>query len=287
LIEKSSTIDEAMGNNAIKVSLVLNVVIVVLLAVLLASRSQFSFFGKAATGVPCGLLTSSTPVSPGWGASYNLFSAEHELILKAFCNSDNVVIEAGTGKPEQYIYKTGYMWKGQERVELTFSGQTSEFPDWFSGSAQATAQMTPAELKSINSASAYICEWRPDGWKCGCSDNVCSASLWNLQQFTYDGIPPTPSAFPLTSGTPTPCPVVSPTYYPLPSGAAATPTPAGGALSPTSVAVGTLSPTSIPGGTINPCGGVSPTYYPLPSGAATSPTPSAALFASPTPAALR
>jgi pimeloyl-ACP methyl ester carboxylesterase len=93
----------------------------------------------------CDTLNSGDLVPIGYGASYNIFSLQQELLLSAFCTLSTTRISAGngnTGDPaqnyfgRQLVYRQGYEWDGNQwrQINLQCTGET-ESGIWCVGGA--------------------------------------------------------------------------------------------------------------------------------------------------------
>lgn len=144
-------------------------------------------------------LDATQPVANNYGAAFNLFSTEKELIVKGTqCSGGNATVEVGSGKPEQYIYRSGYRWSGSQWQVINFSGSSAINNDWFSRSATASA---PLNAGSATYVAGYVCTWSGNTWRCGCRDTACSSPSWQLQGVTATtGTNPNPT----NSATPAP-----------------------------------------------------------------------------------
>jgi hypothetical protein len=47
----------------------------------------------------------------------------------------------------------------------------------------ATVTLTGLDLtNTTHYALGYICTWNGSSWKCGCRDNACTQSFWQIQR---------------------------------------------------------------------------------------------------------
>jgi hypothetical protein len=124
---------------------------------------------------------SSLAVPANFGAAFNWFTSEKELLVSVLCSGNSNTVNVGNGSSVQYIYKTGHVWQNNQWTAFNYSGQNMDAEgNWFIGSANYS--LGTLDLTQKQSVLAYICEWT-GVWKCGCSDNSCSTNHWNLQQF--------------------------------------------------------------------------------------------------------
>lgn len=125
----------------------------------------------------CAMLfpSGSSPYT-GFGASWNLFSANKELLLAASCKDTSVEISAGRAGAPLYVYKNGYRWDGKSWAPFVYTGATPQ-GEWLAGMAQASIPKTPGATIFLG----YACQYIENTWKCGCSDSACQTPKWQLQ----------------------------------------------------------------------------------------------------------
>jgi parallel beta-helix repeat protein len=122
-------------------------------------------------------------------SAVNLFSTAQEKVISASCSDTGVTINVGSGSPNQYIYKQGYEYVGNAWKPITFSGATPN-GQWFVGSASKALTRTTTDLAKTNNVVAYICIRINNAWKCGCRDQSCTSSYWQLQGFKASSVVP-------------------------------------------------------------------------------------------------
>ncbi|MGZ8994917.1 MAG: hypothetical protein ACXW3P_00230 [Rhodospirillales bacterium] len=132
-----------------------------------------------ASAAPCTNLLNPTTATPsGFGAAYNPFTADKELLLQGTeCAAGAAQINVGSGSSDQYIYKNALYWTGSAWQELPLSGSTLVSDTWFKGAA--TAAMPIGETPRY--VLGYVCQSNNGKWKCGCSDSTCAKPQWQLQ----------------------------------------------------------------------------------------------------------
>ena len=148
------------------------------------SIQQDGWISASDVQAPCHLWDSSKqPVPLGFGAAYNVLSPARELLLRALCRETSAEYRVGNGFNFQYIYNQGYFWTGSNWQMFNYQcqGQTVGGA-WCVGNATHTPNPTSIQLPK-NSYLAYVCNWTGSAWKCGCRDETCVPSYWNLQQF--------------------------------------------------------------------------------------------------------
>jgi hypothetical protein len=147
----------------------------------------------------CHFINSGADLVEPWGMPYNVFSAEHELLLKVLCPNELTtstmfqVVNSGT--PAEQFQLTwagdgnipaGYRWTAGGWVAITFSGGTpfkvegKEYPEWRLGTI-STAIPSSGMQSEYNYVVAYVCTWTGTQWKCGCHDSNCAPNFWQLQ----------------------------------------------------------------------------------------------------------
>ncbi|QQS59393.1 S8 family serine peptidase [Candidatus Peregrinibacteria bacterium] len=132
----------------------------------------------------CSELRNSDEVPQDYGAAYNIFSSIKPLLLQVTCNEDTATFETGNENKNTYVYKKGYMYSEEKSSwnEFTFNCNVEDDSgDWCVGEGKKTFQN--GDLKEKNYVAAFTCQWRTNEWKCGCKDDTCNESFWQLQWF--------------------------------------------------------------------------------------------------------
>lgn len=128
--------------------------------------------------------TSSARIPSGFAAAYNIFSTNtKEATVKIDCDTNKLVV--GSNLPTQYIYKIAHIFKDGTWQPVTLSS-TNALVDsnWYPASASydLSAKFTADEIRHKGIyASAYMCSWVNNTWKCGCADSICATPLWQAQ----------------------------------------------------------------------------------------------------------
>jgi hypothetical protein len=133
--------------------------------------------------MPSNIPSSSIPA--GYGAPWDVFSA-NELLIAATCTTvSDATLNYGKGSALQYIYKTGHHYhagmSGWSPINLT-SSETLIASSWY----PKTANTSLSGLDLTNTTHytlGYICTWTNNQWKCGCRDQACTQSYWQVQSF--------------------------------------------------------------------------------------------------------
>jgi hypothetical protein len=103
-------------------------------------------------------------------------------VIKAYCN--NGTVTARVTKPSSiqyhYTYTTGHQWNETtsrwDPVTFQCSGNVIS-NSWCTANAEVLVNATRPYV------IAYTCTWVNNQWKCGCRDQSCSPSYWQLQKF--------------------------------------------------------------------------------------------------------
>lgn len=132
-----------------------------------------------ASAAPCtNLLTADESTPAGYGSAVDRLTATGGFLVQGKeCSGDKAEIAFGSGSPEQYVYKNGLYWTGSKWQELPLQGSTLVSDTWYRGAA--TGSMPLGEKP--NYVLGYVCQRDEDEWKCGCSDEDCGESNWQMQ----------------------------------------------------------------------------------------------------------
>lgn len=146
-------------------------------------QSGASLPGDPATPVACHLLDSAKNVPAKFGAAYNLFSEDRELLIRTMCGPVfDAQVHVGDGQPDLRIYRTGLEWTGSSWRAFTFDGGVMA-GDYFVGTASANLSKGYEDLRHQNFVAVYMCQKRNDDWKCACRDTACRVPMWSLQAY--------------------------------------------------------------------------------------------------------
>ena len=136
-------------------------------------------------------LTHWSDTPSGFGVPYDVLSPrnQNQLVVRVFCQADEVSLQVGTGQATQYVYRRAYLWNAGawREFELTTSGSGGTVGEWIVGSATAHLRLSSEALDEDTFVVAYVCTWTGTEWKCGCRDASCQQSFWQLQAFRRDG----------------------------------------------------------------------------------------------------
>jgi murein DD-endopeptidase MepM/ murein hydrolase activator NlpD len=121
----------------------------------------------------CHTFTSSSTIPQGFGVPWNVFDPT-QLLLRASCTSSSVTADVG---PATYIYNQGYAFVNNQWQGVTFNCTGGQLVSnaWCPQSAQGTLPNTATQYL------AFTCNWTGTKWNCGCRDQQCSQSFWQLQ----------------------------------------------------------------------------------------------------------
>jgi hypothetical protein len=118
--------------------------------------------------------------SSGYGAAYDLFSTQHELLVWVDCTGGSPVLKVGGGLSDEYVYDRGYLYSnGWQSIALT--GQNLVSNAWYP--AAASSALTGISTSSWTYVVGYVCTWNGSAWLCGCADTACATNYWQLQAF--------------------------------------------------------------------------------------------------------
>jgi len=134
----------------------------------------------------CSQLDSTKAIPAGFGAAYDFTTPGYQLSVKTTCDVSSLGLEVGNGLESQLIYKYGYIYRNGAWEKFTFSNASSDATNvWIKSKATGSIVLSTEEKLNTNYIVAYICNWTGTKWKCGCRDNVCATSFWQLQIFKY------------------------------------------------------------------------------------------------------
>jgi hypothetical protein len=137
----------------------------------------------ACTGTLTDYYQPSIATPTGYGASYDLFSSQHELeVLVQNCPNNALTMTAGSNQSNQYVYHQGYIYQSSAWQPVTFTSSSNLISNaWYTGSAQAT--LSGVDASGWNYVVGYVCAWSGSAWLCGCANTTCTTSFWQLQAF--------------------------------------------------------------------------------------------------------
>jgi Glycosyl hydrolase family 26 len=124
--------------------------------------------------------TSAIATPTGYGASYNLFSNNHEPLITVSCSSGTPTLTAGSNQSNQYIYKLGYVYQSSSWQSVNLTGANLVSTAWYTN--QATGSL-PTASSNWTYAVGYVCQWSGSAWQCGCHDTTCATGMWQLQAY--------------------------------------------------------------------------------------------------------
>ncbi|HRK94978.1 MAG TPA: hypothetical protein PK694_01545, partial [Rhodospirillales bacterium] len=155
----------------------------------MALLASFAAADGASAAACTNTLSPANATPAGFGAAYNVFTAAKELLVQGTeCTSNAAEISVGSGSADQYVYKNAMYWTGSAWQELPLSGSSLVGDTWYKGKASATMPVGEA----ARYVAGYVCQRDDDKWKCGCSDEACTTSSWQLQGVQAPPAPPPP-----------------------------------------------------------------------------------------------
>jgi hypothetical protein len=135
------------------------------------------------SGTPCHLYDKSIDIPAGYAAPFNLFSTKKEPLAKANCTPTSIEVVLGNGSPSYALYSRAYLhapavnrWR-----EISLTSRSSKPQDWYSGQATVTLSLPPQDRDQPLFLAFYLCTWTGSSWKCGCQEQQCASTYWNLQ----------------------------------------------------------------------------------------------------------
>jgi hypothetical protein len=134
----------------------------------------------------CHQYTPTSSIPAGFGSPYDVVSAPSTNLMQTTCATSSVAVDLGKGDPLQYIYNTGDLFKTGNTNWSPISYTSAESliaGAWYPKTANTTVAMTTTELTQPSYALGYLCTWRGLQWKCGCRDQACTQSYWQIQSF--------------------------------------------------------------------------------------------------------
>lgn len=139
------------------------------------------------TLAPCANWYDKTkPVSAGYGAAYDIVEGSAALLIQVRCDLTVPRLDVGRGSVNDYVYKTAWLYPSNgtswQQIDLTSTSALDSTGNWYPGSAQ-TSLPSSLDLSSWNYVAGFVCTWTGSLWKCGCADQACAASYWQLQMF--------------------------------------------------------------------------------------------------------
>jgi hypothetical protein len=117
-----------------------------------------------------------TAAPAGYGSAWDFITGG--LAVSVDCNANAVTV--GTGNSSQYIFKLGCVYQNNAWQQLNLTSSSALISNnWYTGSA--TANLGSVDLTQTTYVVGYVCDWSGSVWKCGCADNACATSSWQLQ----------------------------------------------------------------------------------------------------------
>jgi hypothetical protein len=137
---------------------------------------------SSCTGSLIDYYTSAVATPTGYGASYDLFSSQHELEVSVQnCPNNSLTLTVGSNLSNQYIYNKGYVYQSGswQPINLT-STNTLISSAWYPDLASAALSVDPSSWVYV---VGYVCSWNGQLWQCGCATTACTTNYWQLQAF--------------------------------------------------------------------------------------------------------
>ena len=141
-----------------------------------SSGGSSSSSGAFPTGA-CHAITSSQILPAGFGSPLNEASTARELLLSANCTGTSATLSVGNDLNTLYVYSRIYVWETSWQQRTLLGNQVTS--DWLRGRGSIQIPR-PSQAQHF---VAYTCHWTGSAWKCGCRDQACAQSFWQLQSF--------------------------------------------------------------------------------------------------------
>jgi hypothetical protein len=109
--------------------------------------------------------TNETGQLPNWGAVYNLFSSQQELVVQVTCAAGVPQLTVGSDKPDQLIFDTAYIKRNGQWQAFSLSGPERANEDYFRRRAYGPLPLTTNELPGRHEVTAYTCTWYGQQWR--------------------------------------------------------------------------------------------------------------------------
>lgn len=119
----------------------------------------------------------------GFGLAWDPLSDSDELLLRGLeCGSSTTTVQVGSGGSAayEYVYDTAYEWTGSDWRAVSLTGSSSPVAgEWYESAAQGTLSPASSTVYFVG----LVCRFdTTDGeWKCGCADETCEDTYWQLQ----------------------------------------------------------------------------------------------------------
>lgn len=144
----------------------------------------------------CSLLNAKNPVRPGVGAPFNPFSSDKRLIMRSECTADGfkAKIEGSTQDGKSVAaFRYGFKWNGKTWERFEFISNASGGTETNTASEFLAQPLVSKDTLAYTGDTtywlAYTCTYKNNLWKCGCADDTCSRSHWNMQGAVRQPIP--------------------------------------------------------------------------------------------------
>ena len=144
-------------------------------------------FVSAQTGATACLKFPSTSAPPtGYAVSWDVFDFAKPLLVKTNCpnSGTSLTMTVGKGDATQYVWGTPHIYTGTAWRAQTLSG-TDGGSGWLTGSGtkNITTPFAPTTANPMYFVG-YVCANISSTWKCGCENQTCPTSKWQLQAYS-------------------------------------------------------------------------------------------------------
>ncbi|NBD74242.1 hypothetical protein GVX82_04365 [Patescibacteria group bacterium] len=131
----------------------------------------------------CNTLTASQAPPSGYGSAFNVVQGTAEALVSVACDGSRARVTVGTTDDWQYAYRLGYLWRDGSWQRFELAGDDLLGDNWYTGPARRTITLAADEQGTDMYVVGYVCTWTGSEWKCGCRDEACRGSFWQLQRF--------------------------------------------------------------------------------------------------------
>ena len=136
----------------------------------------------------CHTIMSGDPAPTGFGVAWDVFSSARDMLITASCSSSRATITMNAipnaQYPYRYAYHKGYMTKTGDSswTAVGYDGTEKISDVWYPGFATLALSLTSQELSQTTYVLGYMCTYVNSTWKCGCRDQACTQSYWQIQR---------------------------------------------------------------------------------------------------------
>jgi parallel beta-helix repeat protein len=138
----------------------------------------------APSGAPCTQYTNTSQIPQGFGVPWDVTNPSI-MLVSAQCTPPTLLLKAGNPNTTGtlYVYKDGYVAVSgaSSWTPVQLFGSSLISGAWYPKSAQGVTQIQGQTMPTTYYV-AYTCMWTGTKWMCGCRDQACGQSYWQLQR---------------------------------------------------------------------------------------------------------